>query len=155
MTDYVRWLRERVGHDMVILPAAAGHVMDGDGRALLQQRRDNGLWGFPAGILEVGEDARSAAEREVREETGLIVEAKRLIGLYTSATFHITYPNGDKAQPFIAFFECDVVGGDLSAQESEVIDLGWFDLNDPPPLQPCCAAKAADALRFTGETFVR
>ncbi len=31
-------------------------------------------WGFPKGIIEAGEDERTAAEREVREETGLEIE---------------------------------------------------------------------------------
>jgi bis(5'-nucleosidyl)-tetraphosphatase len=30
-------------------------------------------WGFPKGIIEPGEDERTAAVREVREETGLLV----------------------------------------------------------------------------------
>jgi 8-oxo-dGTP pyrophosphatase MutT (NUDIX family) len=155
VSDYVRWLRERVGHDTVVFPGAAGLVRDETGNALLLQRRDNGLWGFPGGILEVGEDARTAVSREVREETGLRVEARRLIGLYTSPSFHITYPNGDEVQPFIAFFECEVVGGEPRPQASEVLELRWYDLTDPPELQPCCAAKAADAIAFTGETFIR
>jgi NADH pyrophosphatase NudC (nudix superfamily) len=65
------------------------------------------------------------------------------------------YPNGDESQVFIAFFECELLGGELKRQEDEVLELGWFHLDDLPPMMPCCAAKATDAKAFTGEAFFR
>lgn len=56
-----------------------------DGRIVLIQRRDNGKWGLPGGMVEWGENIRSTVERELFEETGLeLVEIGRLVGLYSA-----------------------------------------------------------------------
>lgn len=154
-TDYVHYLRQFVGHAKIILPGAAGMIRDANGRVLLQRRRDNGLWGFPGGVLELGEAATDTVIREFREEVGLEIEPKRLVGVYTSPKFDRAYPNGDTAQLFASFFDCIVVGGELKMQESEVLELGWFDLDNLPPMIVCCEAKAHDARIFKGEALFR
>ncbi len=153
--SYVSWLRGYIGHSKMILTGAASCIRDAEGRVLLQRRRDNGLWGFPGGGQELGETAVDTVRRETLEEVGLEVEPTRLIGIYTSTQFDRVYPNGDQAQIFVAFFDCDIVGGTLKKQDEEVLELGWFSLDHLPPMIPCCAAKAADAKRFRGKTFFR
>lgn len=134
---------------------AAGLIRDEQGRVLLQKRRDNQLWGFPGGAQELGESIADTLRREVCEEVGLQVEPTRLIGVYTSPQFDRTYPNGDAAQMTIIFFECKVIEGALKMQEEEVLEIGWFDFDDLPPMQTCCAAKAQDARVFQGQAFFR
>ena len=68
-----------------IRPAVSAIIFDRRGRLLLQQRSDGGQWGLPGGSVEIGESVREAVAREVREETGLTVAARRLVGL-TSPT---------------------------------------------------------------------
>jgi 8-oxo-dGTP pyrophosphatase MutT (NUDIX family) len=153
--NYVTYLRRFIGHAKVILPGAAGMVRDENGRVLLQRRRDNGLWGFPGGLLDLGESATNTVMREFREEVGLDVQVQRLIGVYTSPRFDRSYPNGDTSQLFASFFECRIVGGELRRQESEVLELGWFDLDHLPPMVACCEAKAHDARIFNGAAFWR
>lgn len=153
--NYVTYLRQFIGPHKAILPGAAGMIRDAQGHVLLQRRRDNGLWGFPGGLVDLGESATDAVIREFREEVGLDVEVKRLIGVYTSPAFDRVYPNGDKSQLFISFFDCRLVGGELRAQESEVLEMGWFDLDRLPPMVACCQAKARDARIFSGEAFWR
>lgn len=153
LPSYVAWLREHVGHQKVILTGAAACIRDAQGRVLLQKRRDNALWGFPGGLQELGETIAQTACRETREEVGLDVEARQLIGIYTTPALDKQYANGDQTQIFITFFECELLGGELRAQESEVLDIGWFALDDLPPMQACCALKAADARRFAGTAF--
>ena len=58
--------------------AAYGALFDAQGRVLLMQRSDNRLWAMPGGMVEVGETAAQAAEREFWEETGVHVRAERL-----------------------------------------------------------------------------
>lgn len=48
-----------------------------DDRALIVQRAQQpnaGRWGFPGGVLELGESVAAGAMRELREETGIIAE---------------------------------------------------------------------------------
>lgn len=130
--DYIRYLREKVGHDLVFLNFAGGCIRNERGEVLLQRRADRDVWGFPGGAMELGESAPAAAIREVREETGLEVEPEGLIGVYTD--YYDEYPNGDKAQTICIFFALKVMGGTLSARDSETLELRWFAPDQVPPL---------------------
>lgn len=56
-----------------------------DGRIVLIQRRDNGLWGLPGGMVNWGEDIPTTVARELEEETGLhLVNIRRLVGIYSA-----------------------------------------------------------------------
>lgn len=62
--------------------SVAGVVVDDAGRVLMTQRRDNGRWEAPGGVLEPGECILDGLRREVREETGLEIIPERLTGVY-------------------------------------------------------------------------
>jgi 8-oxo-dGTP diphosphatase len=62
--------------------SVAGIVVDQAGRVLIVQRRDNGRWEPPGGILERTETFEEGVAREVREETGIDVQVERLTGAY-------------------------------------------------------------------------
>lgn len=76
-------------------PSAAGLAVQAKdtGRVLMLQRavdptdRSGGMWEFPGGRLDPGEDAETAARREFTEETGLDVPDGKITGSWTS-------PNG-------------------------------------------------------------
>ena len=155
MSDYVARLRACVGHDLLVLTAAAACIRDEEGRILLLRRND-GLWSVPGGGLDPGERLDQAAVREVREETGLEVEPATLIGVYSDPEYTFTYPNGDRVQPITAFFECRVVGGTLRPDMDEILEARYFGPQDElPPLMKCCLAKARDAFAFRGQPFFR
>ena len=66
---------------MTPIVAVGAFVFDRDGRVLLVQRAKDpgmGLWTVPGGRLERNETLAQAVAREVREETGLIVEVGAL-----------------------------------------------------------------------------
>jgi ADP-ribose pyrophosphatase YjhB (NUDIX family) len=155
ISDYVARLRTCVGHDLLILSAAAACIRDEGGRILLLRRAD-GLWSVPGGGLDPGERLDQAVVREVREETGLEVEPVALIGVYSDPEYTFTYPNGDVAQPITAFFECRVVGGTLRPDMDEIVEACYFGPEDElPNLMKCCLAKARDAFAYRGEAFFR
>lgn len=130
MADYIRWIRERVGHEPILLTFAAAIIADEHGRVLLQRRGDRDVWGLPGGALELGESAEEAVIREAREETGLEVRVERLIGVYTKYTD--TYPNGDQAQVIVIAFACSAVGGALRVDGGETLALRYFEPHDAP-----------------------
>ena len=71
MPDYIRSLRELIGHRRIIHPAARIIIENDAGEILLIRRKDNDKWGLIAGAFEEGENIRECMIREVEEETGL------------------------------------------------------------------------------------
>lgn len=133
MPDYVTWIREKVGCDQIFLIVAGIVVFDKQGRVLLQNRsKDEAQWGFPGGVMELGESAAETAIREVREETGLDVKIDSLLGVYSKYS-HL-YPNGDKAQPIAIAFTGSIIGGELLIDGKETFDLKFFELDEVPEL---------------------
>jgi ADP-ribose pyrophosphatase YjhB (NUDIX family) len=64
-------------------------VIDDDGQVLVAQRRDNGKWQLPGGVLELDESIHQGVRREVLEETGVLVEPERLTGVYKNLTLGV------------------------------------------------------------------
>lgn len=66
--------------------SVAGIVINDAGQILVIQRRDNGHWEPPGGVLELGEHFEEGVRREVREETGVNIKVERLTGVYKNLT---------------------------------------------------------------------
>lgn len=64
---------------------AAAAVVIREGRVLLIKRAHDpsrGMWAVPGGSVQPGETLQAAAERETREETGLIIKAGEPIHVF-------------------------------------------------------------------------
>ena len=90
-----------------------------DGRLYLARRAIEpalGRWGNPSGFLELGESTQEGARRETEEETQLLVEIGRLVGVYSRP----------HAGVITIVYEASVVGGapEPAAETSEVRDFG-------------------------------
>ncbi|MDE2507612.1 MAG: (deoxy)nucleoside triphosphate pyrophosphohydrolase [Planctomycetota bacterium] len=75
--------RTRTPNDVGRTPTRVGiGLIERDGRYLARRRPEGsvmpGVWEFPGGKCEPGESPETAAGRECREETGLIVTVGRL-----------------------------------------------------------------------------
>jgi len=67
-----------------IVGVGAVVLMD-DGRVVLVKRGHEpmaGHWSLPGGVLEVGETLEAGVAREIREETGLVVDVGPLVELF-------------------------------------------------------------------------
>ncbi|MFD0856688.1 NUDIX hydrolase [Actinomadura adrarensis] len=125
--------------------SVAGVVVDDAGRVLLIQRRDNGHWEPPGGVLELDEAVHEGLCREIREETGLEVEPGRLTGVYKNM-----------ARGIIALvFRCRVVGGDL-VETGEAKAFRWARTDELDGLMAeAFAVRVQDALRDGNAPAVR
>jgi 8-oxo-dGTP pyrophosphatase MutT (NUDIX family) len=80
-----------------------------DGAALLQWRddkptiQDPGIWVFPGGHAEPGEEPEAAARREFREETCYLCPDLRFLASYLSE--ELGYPEGYRIVFFWTYFD--------------------------------------------------
>ena len=107
----------------LLVAVVAGCVIEKDSKYLLVQEKQQkayGLWNLPAGHVDEGETFEEAALRETVEETGYTVELdKKLSVEHTS--IH---------SPVLHAYKAHVVGGELTLNEDELLDVRWFNLAD-------------------------
>lgn len=104
------------------VPCAGALVHDDAGRLLLIRRGTEpgrGRWSVPGGRCEPGETAAQAAVREAYEETGLVLEAGRVVG-------RVERPGPGGVVYVIDDVACRAVGGTLEAGD-DADDVRWVD----------------------------
>ena len=126
MSDYVRGLRERIGHDFMLMPSVAVLIRDDGGRVLLV-RHVEGRWQLPGGAVDPDERPEDAARREAREEAGIEIETADVLGVFGGPEYRITYANGDEAGWVVAVYRARIVSGTAVPREpDEVQAVDWF-----------------------------
>ncbi|WP_433248651.1 NUDIX hydrolase [Streptosporangium sp. CA-135522] len=125
--------------------SVAGVIIDDQGRALLTQRRDNGHWEAPGGILERDEDITAGLLREIHEETGLHVEPVTLTGVYKNMTRGIV----------ALVFRCKVIGGHLT-ETDETRAFRWVTADEVQELaSEAFAIRVLDAMHHDQAPAIR
>ena len=100
-----------------------------DGKILLVLER-NGKWSLPGGWVDVLESIESNTVKEVKEESGFDVVAKRVIAIQDRNKHN---------KPLYAygvckvFVECEITGGEFK-ENIETLEIGYFSLEDLPAL---------------------
>ncbi len=102
-----------------------------EGKLVLIQRMNppyQGHWALPGGFVDVGETVEHAATREAKEESGLDVELKGLVGVFSD-------PNRDPRGHTVSVCFIATGQGNMEAS-SDAMDAALFDpdLYDLPPL---------------------
>lgn len=121
---------DRIGRTGKLAPTCNGIIFDSTHtKVLLTQRTDNGRWCVPGGVMEAGESAAEACEREVWEETGLRVRVNRFVGVYSTPHRITEYADGNRFHFVTLAFECKVVEGELSLSD-ETTAVGYFSLTE-------------------------
>ncbi len=86
-------------------------------------------WSIPGGRVELGSSIKETALKELKEETGIIIEESEL------KFVHIEYLRDKFINYFFSFVPKDL---DIIPQEKDkVSDYGWFSINNLP--QPIAA----------------
>ena len=132
MSSYIKNLRQKIGHETIIMPCACVIIGDGKGKILLQQRQDDGKWGHHGGAVEIDENILDAAHREIKEELNIEMEDVGLLGIYSGKKYHHVYPNGDETSCIDIVYVCHKFKGEIGFEDGEVKQVKWFDKNSIP-----------------------
>src|SRR3989344_6912817 len=123
--------------------AGVGVMLYRDGKILLGLRnsdpakaqsslRGEGTWTMPGGTLEFGETIEEGARREVLEETGIILNAVKVMGVNTDKNEHAHYIT-------IGAYSDNFTGEAELKEPEEIVRWEWFDVNNlPEPMFRSC-----------------
>lgn len=129
--EYYKYLREYVGHRPVILPGSVVIIVNEQNEILLQKRH-NGNWGLPGGLMELGESFEAVAKREIFEETGLVIENLKLLNVHAGEKFYLKIPNGDEFYSATAVYYTKHFQGEMKIDYNESKDMQYFTLDHLP-----------------------
>ncbi len=108
----------------------ASAIISKNGKILLGKRSVEpykNLWDVPGGFLEYGELPEAGLKREIKEEVGVKIKIKKIVGIFMD-----TYgKNGDWTMNI--YYECEIIAG-TPRPDDDVSELKWFDKNKLPPL---------------------
>lgn len=108
-------------------PTSSALIVAG-GKILLGKRKINpakGDWDIPGGFLEWGEHPEAGLRREIREELGVEIKIKNLLGIFMD-----TYGASGEATLNICYIAEIEHGEPCPADDLE--ESKWFDLNKLP-----------------------
>lgn len=129
--EYYKYLRQYVGHQPIILPGSVVLVINEQNEVLLQKRLD-GHWCLPGGLMDLGESFEEVAMREVLEETGLTVKNLKLLNVYAGSEYYLKVPNGDELYSATAVYYTKDFGGTMEIDYNESQKLEYFSMESLP-----------------------
>ena len=136
--SFISDLRRKIGNTLLLLPTVAVVTYDAQGRMLLVRHSGASHWGTPGGIIEPAQTPADAAVREIWEETGVLVELVRILGVFGGEHCATTYANGDQIAWISTLFEARALEGSPHPDGEEVAEARYFDAAEVAglPLRP-------------------
>lgn len=145
VSDYLKSVREKVGHMPIFVPSAC-LIIYKDGKVLLQKRADNQKWDMHGGYIEPNETILETLDREMKEELNIKPINPELMGIYSG---YNKYPNEDEVYLFRTCFICTEYEGEISFNDKEVLEVRWFDVDNlPTNIHECDRDVLEDIKRF-------
>jgi ADP-ribose pyrophosphatase YjhB (NUDIX family) len=125
ISPYYASLRERIGHDLLLIPAVTVLPIDDSGRLLLVRKADTDKWGTIGGAIEPGEAPEEAARREALEEAGVELALTQLLTAVGGPECRVTFSNGDEMAFVSVLYAARVVGGEMTPDNDETTEVAW------------------------------
>ena len=147
MNEYIKSLRKKIGHDLIIQCGASVIVLNEQNEILLQLRKDNSCWGYARRWNPMN---RGRGQRELYEETDSL-QTSWSFSVF-SVDLHYIYPNGDEVSNVDIVYLCKDYSGELKCQDSEVSVYAfslWIDCGE------FISARKKAILRFAEEFLTR
>ena len=100
-------------------------------KILMVKEISDGLWTLPGGWADIHETPSENIEREIFEESGFKVKAKRFLAVYDRSR-HGHHPP-EPHYVYKMFFLCDIIGGE-SRNSIETSEVNFFGLDELPDI---------------------
>jgi 8-oxo-dGTP diphosphatase len=101
-------------------------IIEGERVLMVERGREPlaGYWSLPGGVLEVGETLEQAVKREVREETGLLIEPVEIVEIFE----RIIHDEAGAVEYHYVLvdYRCNVMGGELLAAD-DACGVAWIE----------------------------
>ena len=136
--SYLGQLRGLVGNRTLLIPATRAVIQDDEKRVVLVRRRDNGMWVFPGGFMELQD-----------------VVAATLIAIHSEPRFAFTNVYGRHHQILNLIFRVDTWTGSLVQETDETLEARFFPLDNLPDIPDYEREIIEDFNRFSGQVMLR
>jgi HAD superfamily hydrolase (TIGR01450 family) len=139
-----------------IAPGVAAIVLDRSGRVLLARRAGSGPWEVPWGQVEPGETVIEAAKRRVRDDAGIEVDVRTLVGVYSEPEAQTFDDRDGETVQFVTTCLLCAAPVDAEPRLAGAVEVAFFAPDALPAeglsTPPCWLA---DAQAATTGSFVR
>lgn len=133
ISEYIKRIRAKIGHDLLLLPGVTAIVISESKEVLLQLRRDTDTWAPPSGGVEPGETVAEAVKREVLEEAGIEIVPEAIVAVVSGADYNVTYSNGDQLATVTTVFRCrPFKAAPPRVNDDESQDIRYFKIDALP-----------------------
>lgn len=125
--EMLKYLPKEIGYQTPKVDVRAVVVNEQGQLLMVQEKLDENRWALPGGWGDVGFTPFEVAVKEVQEETGLEVEAVKLLAVFDKKKHNHPY------QPWYVyklFIQCRVIGGTLMESTMETAGTSWINRSD-------------------------